>query len=356
VNKSRLLDFEDVIVDVTKNFKKIDAGQYQASGKTPVIDQSEDDICGFTDIEAQVKSVRPPYIVFGDHTRRFKFSEIDFILGADGTKVLKAKIPADYRYLYHALRSLKIEEAGYSRHYKFLKRTKLVVPPLAEQQRIAEQLDTADRILRLREQAIAKLDQLAQSVFVEMFGGCIKSEPLRTLVKKTKVVEASKTDYAWSLSLEHIESQSGNLVEKIIVERKAVGTSTFYFEPPVVLYSKLRPYLNKVFVPKESGYATTELIPLYADETKILPTFLATYLRSKTFVEFATTNSGGAKMPRVIMDKFWDYQTPLPPISEQRKFAEICEANEKCRELKMKAAGFSESLLQALQHQAFTSN
>jgi restriction endonuclease S subunit len=47
--------------------------------------------------------------------------------------------------------------------------TQIPLPPLAEQQRIAALLDTADRILKQRESAIAKLDQLAQSLFVNIF-------------------------------------------------------------------------------------------------------------------------------------------------------------------------------------------
>ena len=167
---SYVFNFEDVMTDITSHFKKIDTNQYRTFGATPIIDQSAKDFCGYTDIEPEVDLVTPPYIVFGDHTRRFKFVDVDFVLGADGTKVLKAKVDADHKYLFQFLNSIKLEEAGYSRHYKYLKRTKLFVPPLAEQQRIAAVLDTADRILKQRESAIAKLDQLAQSVFVEMFG------------------------------------------------------------------------------------------------------------------------------------------------------------------------------------------
>ena len=169
MNTSYVLDFEDVMVDVTSHFKKIDTNQYRTTGLTPIVDQSANDFCGYTDIQPEVASISPPYIIFGDHTRRFKFVDVDFVLGADGTKVLKTKIDADHKYLFHFFKSIKLEEAGYSRHYKFLKRTKLFVPPLAEQQRIAALLDTADHILKQRESAIAKLDQLAQSVFSQIF-------------------------------------------------------------------------------------------------------------------------------------------------------------------------------------------
>lgn len=86
----------------------------------------------------------------------------------------------DRRYLYYWFVSDRIQELLRSFSNKTtnisnlsLSRAKeltIPLPPLAEQQRIAALLDTADRILKLRESAIAKLDQLAQSVFVDMFG------------------------------------------------------------------------------------------------------------------------------------------------------------------------------------------
>ena len=127
MKSATFFDFEDVMEDVTRHFKKIDSNQYGLEGVTPIVDQSANEICGFTNLDPDINSICPPYIVFGDHTRRIKFVDMDFILGADGTKVLKPKIKADHKYLYHCLRALKIEEVGYSRHYKFLKRFKLFV-------------------------------------------------------------------------------------------------------------------------------------------------------------------------------------------------------------------------------------
>ena len=183
---SYVFNFEDVMTDITSHFKKIDTNQYRTFGATPIIDQSAKDFCGYTDIEPEVDLVTPPYIVFGDHTRRFKFVDVDFVLGADGTKVLKAKVDADHKYLFHFLNSIKLEEAGYSRHYKYLKRTKLFVPPLAEQQRIAALLDTADRILKQRESAIAKLENLIRSYFEEIV---LKNSSKDELVELGSVVE-----------------------------------------------------------------------------------------------------------------------------------------------------------------------
>ena len=236
-----------------------------------------------------------------------------------------------------------------------LKELKIPLPSLAQQQRIAAILDKAAEIKAKREQAIANLDNLVASVFEEcctLFGNQ-SSVKIKSLVTKPKLAESNLQE-VWSLALDQIESNSGEVLSKVMVKKEKLGTSTYYFDKGVVLYSKLRPYLNKVVLPEASGYATTELVPLYCDTTKILPTFMAAYLRSNRFVDFANTNSAGAKMPRVMMDKFWDFEMKLPEMKVQENFQLLCE---KCSQMKKSLKSNlekQEALITSLQHQAFT--
>lgn len=91
-------------------------------------------------------------------------------MGADGVKVLRPKIEADLKYLYYFLNQLEIPNAGYDRHYKYLKRTEVVLQSLSEQRRIVAILDQADTLRAKRREALAQLDNLTQSIFIEMFG------------------------------------------------------------------------------------------------------------------------------------------------------------------------------------------
>jgi restriction endonuclease S subunit len=93
-------------------------------------------------------------------------------MGADGVKVLVPTDPKrlDARYLFWFLITNEVPSAGYSRHYKFLKRLDVPLPPLDEQRRIAAILDKADALRQKRKHAIALLDGLTQSIFLEMFG------------------------------------------------------------------------------------------------------------------------------------------------------------------------------------------
>ena len=67
---------------------KVKKRDYLPQGKFPIIDQSQDFIGGYSNNESLVYKGKLPVIIFGDHTRVFKFIDFPFICGADGTKVL----------------------------------------------------------------------------------------------------------------------------------------------------------------------------------------------------------------------------------------------------------------------------
>lgn len=166
------MPFIDVIKDVSGGNKKVKKKEYQTQGIIPVVDQGKTLIGGYTNnLEDQYCKTELPVIIFGDHTRIIKFINQPFAMGADGVKVLKPKTNEfDEKFLYHYLRQVKITDGGYDRHYKYLKRISIPFLPLPEQNRIAEILDKADALREKRRISIEKLDELAQSVFLDMFG------------------------------------------------------------------------------------------------------------------------------------------------------------------------------------------
>ncbi|MBN8800434.1 MAG: restriction endonuclease subunit S [Stenotrophomonas acidaminiphila] len=135
----------------------------------------------------------------------------------------------------------------------------------------------------------------------------------------------------WNLNLDQIESDSGRILARVMVSPKALGPSTYPFEAGTVLYSKLRPYLNKVVVADRDGYATTELVPLKCDAERVLPSYLAYFLRSSEFLSFANAVVAGAKMPRMVMSEFWKFKVPLPPLPEQHRIAAILDKTDTLR-------------------------
>lgn len=140
----------------------------------------------------------------------------------------------------------------------------------------------------------------------------------------------------WCLNLDKIESNTGVVLEYDFVDGTELVGSVHKFTTDNVLFSKLRPNLNKVVVPEQNGYCTTELVPLHP--LNILNRYyLAYYLRSPKYVNYIVGKTGGAKMPRVKMDIFWNSKIPVPPMDMQEQIvAELDKINEiieDCREL-----------------------
>ncbi len=143
--------------------------------------------------------------------------------------------------------------------------------------------------------------------------------------------EKNNSGLQWLLNLDMIESNSGRLVEKILADKNDIGSSTVRFGPRNVLYSKLRPYLNKVYIPDDYGHATSELVPLLPDAEILEALFLTTLLRGDEFLTYISTQVSGTKMPRVQMNVFWDFDVIVPPIELQQQFAAFGRQSDKSK-------------------------
>ena len=321
--------FENCIRKV-KYTNKIASQDFKPSGRFPIVSQEEAFISGYWDNPEDVFHIDGPVVIFGDHSRHIKYVDFDFVIGADGVKILAPVEDIDTKYLYYYLKSQPIQSLGYSRHYKVLKEKYVPVLSLAEQQRIVVELDLLSRVIELKNAQIRTLDELAQSIFYEMFGDPVSNEKVWD-TSKMKIVAPQK-NYSgniplhngkqWLLNLDMVESQTGQILEKVLLPPSEIGNSTTTFNEENILYSKLRPYLNKVVIPDEPGYCTSELVPLLPDKEKLNRVFLAYLLRSKFFVEYINTRVAGAKMPRVSMSDFRDFDVILPQYTLQESFSE----------------------------------
>jgi len=123
------------------------------------------------------------------------------------------------------------------------------------------------------------------------------------------------------IGLEHIESGTGKIIEKINNQNgKPVQSITFRFDSRHVLYGKLRPYLNKVAIPGFEGRCSTELLPLLP-ENGCNRYYLVWALRRDETVEEAMRHKTGTRMPRADMDDLFKMLVPLPPLPEQQRIA-----------------------------------
>ena len=165
-----ILAFSDILEDLTSSVTKVKKDEYSFIGEYSIIDQGKEFIAGYYNSNQGISS-SGPHIVFGDHTRIFKYVDFPILLGADGTKLLAAKISdVNMKYLYYFFNTLSLPNDGYSRHFKYLKQVVIPLPNIQYQNKIANILDQAQRLIDKRKEQIALLDDLIQSLFYDMFG------------------------------------------------------------------------------------------------------------------------------------------------------------------------------------------
>ncbi len=148
------------------------------SGQFPVVDQGQAFIAGYSDAAERVIRDGLPLVIFGDHTRCLKFVDFPFILGADGTKVLKPREDLfDAKFFYYALLSLDIPNRGYNRHFTLLKEKKVPRPEKDEQRKIAGVLGVVQRAMEQQERLLALTAELKTALLHQLFTQGLRGEP-----------------------------------------------------------------------------------------------------------------------------------------------------------------------------------
>ena len=148
-----LTTFKGVFKDISSKPFQILQSQIKIKGKHPVISQSSNFIEGYSNEDVLYKC-DTPIIIFGDHTRNVKYVDFDFIVGADGVKIIKPYLDAKYGYYMVLYAASHIVNKGYSRHFSQISKFDYIVPPLQEQHRIVAKI----------EELFAQLDKIEASL------------------------------------------------------------------------------------------------------------------------------------------------------------------------------------------------
>jgi type I restriction enzyme, S subunit len=165
-----VVQFDDAIARDKFHVGKVNRSDYQPAGRFPIIDQGQSQIAGYWDNEQDVYRGPLPVIIFGDHTRMFKFIDFPFVCGADGAKVLLPNTGRfDPPFLFYALLRLDLPSRGYNRHFKLLREQRILRPPLEEQQPIAEILHAVQLAKEATDKTITATRQLKRSLRRHLF-------------------------------------------------------------------------------------------------------------------------------------------------------------------------------------------
>jgi len=208
--------FGEAIRSVPINDKKLPKKKYSEHGKFPVVDQGQEFIGGYCDEKSRLVEEDLPLIIFGDHTRIFKYLNQPFVPGADGVKVLKP-IGVDEKWLFHIAHALEFPDKGYARHFQHLKKARLLIPPLPEQRRIVARIEALftrlDAGVAALKQAKAQLKRYRQSVLAAAVTG-----------------ELTK---AWREANPDVETAEV-LLERILKERREQWNGKGKYKEPIV--------------------------------------------------------------------------------------------------------------------------
>lgn len=139
--------------------KKIQKNKFNKIGKYPIIDQSQEEISGYTeDKDAVIKPVKS-LVVFGDHTCAVKYVDFPFAQGADGVKILETNEGLLPKYLYYYLKNKPLASKGYRRHFSLLKLLKIPLPPIEVQKEIVEQIEVKQNAIDHAKAIIQNLER-----------------------------------------------------------------------------------------------------------------------------------------------------------------------------------------------------
>ena len=226
--------------------------------------------------------------------------------------------------------------------------TQIPYPPLSTQLAIVSELDKINELIRLKKEQLKDFDNLAQSLFYEMFGEgkCLRKK-LKDIVKiQSGQVSPLEEPYSEMIHVgpANIESNTGRLLNLKTAKEENLISGKYLFNSSMVLYSKIRPNLNKVTIPSFEGICSADMYPIIPLEC-IDKNFLLFLLKQKEFLTYAISNSGRANIPKINREALLNYEAILPPISLQRLFAQRIEQIEREKSEVQKSIQDLETLL-----------
>lgn len=162
------MNFSEIFKSVSTKKYQIKSADILDKGDFEVIDQGQDEIAGYFNDKTKLCQ-ELQIIIYGDHTTFVKFRDKPFIVGADGVKLLIPKFNANPKYLFYALEHFNIKPEGYKRHFSIIKKIKLPIPTLEEQNEISEIFNYIDIKLKYTKIQLQETEEFKKGLLQQMF-------------------------------------------------------------------------------------------------------------------------------------------------------------------------------------------
>ena len=358
--------FDEIFEDKTKYGTKIKTSEYKEIGKYAIIDQGQEEIAGYTDLEKGVFE-DVPAIIFGDHTRVIKYVRDPFFLGADGVKILKCKeLNVNYKYLYYALKNAKIPNTGYNRHFKWLKQIQIEYPSIDKQEKIVKILDKVVMVIEDRRKEIQELDKLIKARFVEMFGdpvhnpyGWNKTElkeladlkigPFGSLLHKEDYIEGGHA----LVNPSHIVDGRIIIDSKLTVsEDKYEELSAYHLKVGDVVMGR-RGEMGRCAVVEEEGLLCGTGSLLIRPKGKVTADYIQKIISYPTFKKTIEDMAVGQTMPNLNVPIVSGFRIITPPIEVQNSYYDFVAQVNKSKVAVQKALDEAQLLFDSLMQEYF---
>lgn len=312
----------------------IPAKEYLRAGKYPIIDQGKSFIAGYTNNSSYVFEHPEPVIVFGDHTRIWKYIDFPFAIGADGTKILRRRANSIIlvKYAYYFLYQYDLANDGYGRHSKHLKSISMGIPSSISQNRIINQLDSLSNCVdqisckaQIQSEALSALEpSILRGVFSwkndELLPTGWEWKKLRdiSIINPQRPNNIIYDESVSFLPMDAIDEVTGSIDYLLSKPSEEARKGYTYFQNGDILFAKITPCMQngKCCIVKELhngyGFGSTEFVVIRPDKD-IYSKWIFYFLRTSEFRKYAEDHfSGSAGQQRVPIDLIENALIPVP--------------------------------------------
>ena len=230
-----------------------------------------------------------------------------------------------------------------------------------QREEAVRKLNAITHLISLRQRQAEKLDELVKARFVEMFGNLRKNDknwPMRSLVDFAKIDTqmihdlSAYEDYP-HIGIDSIEKGTGHLSGYHTVKEDGVISGKYLFTPKHIIYSKIRPNLNKVALPDFTGVCSADAYPILPESKLCDRVFLAYVMRSELFLSYILAFANRTNLPKVNKKQVEGFSCPLPPLPLQNAFATFVHEVDREKEHIQRSAALLETLKRSLMQQYF---
>lgn len=197
--------------------------------------------------------------------------------------------------------------------------------------------------------------------FVEMFGDLKTNSKMWQIVgfNECAVIDTNMIhnfqgyeDYP-HIGIDSIEKETGKLIGYRTISEDGVVSGKYLFTPQHIIYSKIRPNLNKVALPDFDGLCSADAYPILVKKEICNREYMGYTLRNKYFLDYILAFSSRTNLPKVNKKQVEGFKLPLPPMGLQNQFADFVHQVDKSKVAVQKALDETQILFDSLMQKYF---